>query len=102
MIPGTLKNVTLVHVTTSLDDINQSVETETLKVIPCRMTSIGRAEWSAANQSGLVPAFTLTTFSGNYNGEDKCIVDDKRYVIYRTFERSDHMVELYLKKEAGV
>jgi hypothetical protein len=38
---------------------------------------------------------------GDYNGEDTAEYDGKRYGIYRTYERDDEQVELYLEKKAG-
>lgn len=68
------------------------------------LTSISRAEWVSYAQSGrqgLVPSYVASVFMGDYNGEDTAEYDGKRYGIYRTYERDDEQVELYLEKKAG-
>ena len=38
---------------------------------------------------------------GDYNGESIAEYAGQRYGIYRTYERDDELVELYLEKKAG-
>lgn len=69
------------------------------------LTSISRAEWVSYSQTGrqgLVPAYVATVFMGDYNGESECEYEGKPYGIYRTYERDDEQVELYLEKKAGI
>lgn len=86
------------------DSMGQRTYTTTEKEVLATLSSISRAEWTSYSQSGrqgLVPAYVATTFSGNYSGENECIYDGNHYGIYRTYERDDEQVELYLEKKAG-
>lgn len=86
------------------DDIGQKVATEKSKEVFATLTSITRAEWVSYSQSGrqgLVPAYVASVFMGDYEGEMIAEHDGIRYGIYRTYERDDEQVELYLEKKAG-
>ena len=86
------------------DDMGQKVYTTESKTVYATLTSISRAEWVSYAQTGrqgLVPAYVATVFFGDYHGENECIYDGQTYGIYRTYERDDEQVELYLEKKAG-
>lgn len=86
------------------DSMGQKVYTETKNTVYATLSSISRQEWASyasTGRQGLVPAYTVTTFFGNYNGESLVDIDGVRYGIYRTYERDDEQVELYLEKKAG-
>lgn len=86
------------------DTMGQKVYTETKNTVYGTLSSISRAEWVSYSQTGrqgLVPAYTVTTFFGNYSGESIAEIDGVRYGIYRTYERDDEQIELYLEKKAG-
>ena len=90
--------------TYTTDDIGQKIYTTTSKTVFATITSISRAEWvsySQAGRQGLVPAYVASIFMGDYSGESECVFDGKTYGIYRTYERDDEFVELYLEKKAG-
>lgn len=85
--------------------MGQKVYTTKARTVFATMTSISRAEWtsySQAGRAGLVPAYVATIFFGDYEGENECVYDGKTYGIYRTYERDDEQVELYLEKKAGL
>ena len=97
----TLKLISKAYTT---DTMGQKVATESEKEVYGTLSSISRQEWvsySSTGRQGLVPAYTITTFMGNYNGETIAEFDGKRYGIYRTYERDDEQVELYLEKKVG-
>lgn len=101
------KSVTidLLTKTYTTDDIGQKVYTTATKTVYATLTSISRAEWVSYSQTGrqgLVPAYVATVFMGDYAGENECVYDGKTYGIYRTYERDDEQVELYLDKKAGL
>ena len=96
--------IDLISQTYTTDVIGQRVATEKTNKVFGTLQSISRAEWtsySSTGRSGLVPAYMVTVFMGDYNGESIAEYDGKRYGIYRTYERDDELVELYLEKKAG-
>ncbi len=101
------KSVTidLLKKTYTTDDMGQKVYTTTSRTVFATLTSISRAEWVSYSQTGrqgLVPAYVATIFFGDYEGESQCEYDGQTYGIYRTYERDDEQVELYLEKKAGL
>lgn len=94
--------IDLVSVTYTTDTIGQKVKHETTTTLPATVTSISRAEWTAAGQLGLTPSYVVTVFSGDYAGETSCVLDGVRFAIYRTYSRDDGYTELYLERQAGV
>ena len=97
----TIKLLTKTYTT---DSMGQRTYTTTEKEVFATLSSISRAEWTSYSQSGrqgLVPAYVASVFFGDYNGENECVYDGQTYGIYRTYQRDDEQVELYLEKKAG-
>lgn len=100
------KSVTidLISKTYTTDTMGQRIAAEKSTTVFATLTSISRAEWVSYSQSGrqgLVPSYVASVFAGDYNGEDSAEYNGKRYGIYRTYERDDEQVELYLEEKAG-
>ena len=88
----------------TIDTMGQRIASEKKTTVYATLSSISRAEWtsySSTGRSGLVPAYMATVFMGDYNGESIAEYNGERYGIYRTYERDDEQVELYLEKKAG-
>lgn len=101
------KSVTidLLTKTYTTDDMGQKIYKTKERTVFATLTSISRAEWTSYSQTGrqgLVPAYVATIFMGDYEGESQCVYDGQTYGIYRTYERDDEQVELYLEKKAGI
>ena len=95
--------VTLVVPTYGRDALKQLVKTgEELLHVFCQMESVSQSEWSAAGINGLKAEYKLTVWADEYRNATAAIVDDVRYSIYRTFQRSEDKIELYLTRKAGV
>ena len=97
----TIKLLTKTYTT---DSMGQRAYTTTEKEVFATLSSISRAEWTSYSQSGrqgLVPAYVASVFFGDYNGENECVYEGQTYGIYRTYQRDDEQVELYLEKKAG-
>lgn len=97
----TIKLLTKTYTT---DSMGQRTFTTTEKEVFATLSSISRAEWTSYSQSGrqgLVPAYVASVFFGDYNGENECVYEGQTYGIYRTYQRDDEQVELYLEKKAG-
>lgn len=96
-------SITLVRSHTAKGPLNQSVPAgEDLVEIDCDIKSASRAEWAAAGNRGLKPAFCVTVWTDEYQGETVAILNGQRYGIYRTYTPNDSETELYLHKKAGV
>ena len=91
----------LIGKTFTSDDVGNRIPTETRRMIFTEEQSVTRQEWADAGRRGLNPAFLLMTDKVNYNGEDEVEYNDKRYGIYRTYERGD-VTELYLERKGGL
>lgn len=98
---GKYTAITLISQTYTQDSIGQPVATERRRQVPAEIHSASRAEFSQAGQLGISAAYTAIVLSGNYNGEQVCLFDGDRYAIYRTYEREDEQIELYLQREVG-
>lgn len=94
--------IELVSVTYTADGIGQQVPTETTKSVFCELESVTRSEWATAGQIGLKPEFKATMFSPDYDGQEIVLIGTARYGVYRTFQRKDEAIELYLERKAGV
>lgn len=101
------KSVTidLLKKTYTTDAMGQKIYTTQERTVFATLTSISRAEWTSytqAGRQGLVPAYVANVFFGDYEGESECVYDGQTYGIYRTYERDDEQIELYLEKKAGL
>lgn len=97
--------INLLTKTYTTDDMGQKIYTTKQRTVFATLTSISRAEWTSYSQTGrqgLVPAYVATIFMGDYEGESQCVYNGQTYGIYRTYERDDEQVELYLEKKAGI
>lgn len=84
------------------DSLGQFIDgTETRTEVFVSESSVTRSEFFEAGRSGLNASIVLTTSIYNYNDEEICEYNGRRYAIYRTFARDDEQIELYLKKEGG-
>jgi hypothetical protein len=94
----------LITRTYTTDTMGQKVWTEKSTTVFATLTSVSRQEWTSYSQSGrqgLVPAYVAEVFMGDYSGESIAEYEGIKYGIYRTYERDDEIVELYLEKKAG-
>lgn len=84
-----------------VDCIGQAIDTalET-RTIQCEVDSIGRGEWSTAQQGGYEAEIMAKVFSASYIGESLAQYNGKTYEIYRTFQSGDE-TELYLGTRIG-
>jgi hypothetical protein len=57
--------------------------------------SITRAEFNVAGQQGYKPEMMLVVDSDSYDQEKKVEYKNKKYSIYKTFQRIDGFTELY-------
>lgn len=67
----------------------------------CRVKSISRQEFFQAGEAGLTPTFLFEIHPRDYEGEDTATYRGETYSIYRTYEKSADVMELYVQREAG-
>ena len=83
------------------DCIGQAIdETLETRTIQCKVDSIGRSEWTTAQQGGYEAEALVKVFSASYQGESLAQYNGKTFEIYRTFQDGD-MTELYLGTRIG-
>jgi len=63
--------------------------------------SISQHEFFEAGQLGLTPELKAIVWSFDYKQEDSLKLRNRNYSIYRTYERHDSKIELYLKSRTG-
>lgn len=93
--------ITLVPESYELDAIGQPISAAGAgRTIPCRISSAGRNEWSAAAQGGYNAEYLIEIFTASYQREKIAIIDGQQYTIYRTYQVGD-TTELYLGTRVG-
>lgn len=77
------------------------VETLAEKEVFCQVDSVSANEFFNAGRAGLNPEYRMTMFSGDYSGETMLIYNGATYAIYRTYQRRDDNIELYVERKGG-
>lgn len=97
-----LDNVcTLLSIETIQDDLGQFIKIEKPYLVFCSKLSITRAEHSSAGTSGHKPELMLIVDSDSYENETLVEFENKKYSIYKTFQRVDSFTELYCEVKTG-
>lgn len=84
------------------DELYVQHSQEVRRRIFCQVDSVKRSEFFAAGQSGLSPEFCFIVFPLDYAGETELEFHEKRYAIYRTFQRDTDHLEIYVQRKGGV
>jgi len=87
--------------TQTKDDLGQPIISEKPFMIFCSRLSITRAEHNLAGQSGHKPEMMLVVDSDAYDQEKRLEYHNKKYSIYKTFNRVDGFTELYCEVDAN-
>lgn len=66
-----------------------------------KVTSVTSAEWFEGGRNGLNPEFRFLIFAPEYNGEQILKYNNTYYTIYRTYETTTGVMELYVEKRKG-
>lgn len=78
----------------------QDIETEILKEVFAEKRSISQQEFFNAGQTDIKPTKCFVIYSHEYNDERFLIYENKKYSIYRTYEK-DEDIELYCEVRTG-
>lgn len=92
----------LINIVYNTDEIGQKIPYEEKNLVYVNVRSVSRSEWLNAGQMGLNPAFQVSMFVYDYNGENEVEINDKRYGVYRTYLSTNDTIELYLEEKAGL
>ncbi len=95
------KQLTLVQVTYTTDNIGQRLKIETDRTVFGNVRSVTRTEWVDAGNRGFKPEYQVTMFAPDYAGEGIVKLDGIRYSIYRTYIKQNEEIELYLERRPG-
>jgi SPP1 family predicted phage head-tail adaptor len=85
----------LLSETQTKDALGQPIISEKSFLVFCSKLSITRAEHHVAGQQGFKPEMMLVVDSDSYDQEKKVEYQNKKYTIYKTFQRIDGFTELY-------
>ena len=94
--------INLVQKNYTKDEIGQEIAIETETTIFCSIASVSREEFFTAGKSGIRPSLQLTINRYEYDGQKVCVVNGKRYAIYRTYIGKGETLELYLEEQSGI
>jgi hypothetical protein len=91
----------LVQKTIGKDDLGQPIIAEEPFMVFCAKLSITRQEHNVAGQQGHKPEMLLVVDSDSYDKEKKLEYHNKKYSIYKTFQRIDGFTELFCEVNAN-
>ncbi len=93
--------ITLISKTYTRNAYGVEIPAETEHDIYCDVKSISQREFYAAGENGFKPELRFDVFAYDYNGEDLIEYNGNRYTVYRTFQSSNNVLELYTERKTG-
>ena len=93
--------INLLTATKTQDQYGVWRETLASTQVFCSVESVTAQEFFEGGRNGLNPSYRMVMFSGDYNGESLLEYNGATYSIYRTYQRKDDMVELYVERKGG-
>lgn len=91
----------LLTLKTERDELGQAIKKHVPFMVFCSRLDVTRAEQSSAGLLGMKPEFMLVVDSDSYDYEKALEYQNKRYAIYKSFERFDGFTELYCELKTG-
>jgi hypothetical protein len=71
------------------------------KEVFCTKESVSEKEFFEGARNGFRPEIKFRLFYGDYSHEQIVEYEGTAYEVYRTYVRSDEMIELYVKRREG-
>lgn len=65
------------------------------------VSSVSASEFFEGGKIGIRPSYRMTVFFGDYAGQEMLIYEGKSYAIYRSYQKSNDTVELYVSQKGG-
>lgn len=93
--------VTLYADTVSFDDYGVARTVRTGKEVFCKVDSVTRSEFFEAGRNGLNPEYRISMFFGDYNGENIIGYKGRMYSVYRTYQATTDILEVYVERKGG-
>lgn len=93
--------ITLLSATKTQDQFGVWRETLTERNVFCQVDSVTANEFFNGGRNGLNPEYRMTMFFGDYQGETMLRYNGMTYAIYRTYQRRDDIIELYVERKGG-
>lgn len=91
--------VSLVRVTRVQNEIGDWVEVTTSRQVAADKLSLSRNEFHQAAIAGIKAEMVFLVWTFEYQDEILLDYANKRYEIYRTYDRDDERTELYCRKQ---
>lgn len=93
--------ITLIQNTYTTDLYGVQRPTEKTVSIFAAVDSVTLTEMAEGGRLGLNPDIRFTVFAPEYNGEQVIAYNGKRYGVYRTYNASNDLIELYCERKGG-
>lgn len=93
--------ISLISKTYTLNPIGVPVATEQKNDVFAIKSSVNQSEFYQAGQIGLKPNACYTVRITDYHDEEELEADGQKWTIYRTYDRIDGRVELYVTDRKG-
>lgn len=93
--------ISLISKEYTIDSVGNPKPTPTEREVFATKSSINKSEYYDAGQGGMKPYVCFTVRLTEYKNEDELKEGDQIYTIYRTYNRVDGRVELYVTKRKG-
>lgn len=98
---NSVAKISLIAKSYAVDSIGVPIPDPDPRQVYAYVSSVNQSEFYKAGQAGLKPYACYTVRLTEYNGEDEIEDNGKRYTVYRTYNRTDGRVELYVQKRKG-
>ena len=92
----------LITKTITVNALHQQIEVETESMSFCAELSINSNEFFDAGQNSIKASKVLLIDSEGYLNQESVKYENKKYRVYRVYQRFDGMTELYLEERSGV
>lgn len=79
-----------------------SMPEEDLRPVMCKVDSVSMTEFFEAGKAGLRPEKRFLIHPVEYAGEQEVKYQGLNYSVYRTYERNNDVLELYVERKAGI
>ena len=93
---------TLISFVSDTDEIGNTINNETEKEVFCNIFSCTQSEFFSAAQNGMKAELKIEMWQADYNGESVVEVNNLKYAVYRTYKKSEDIIELYLEEKSGL
>lgn len=94
--------IKLISSTRQQDDYGVWQETLEERSVYCNVQSVSQSEFFEGGRNGLNPEYKFTVFFGDYDGETLVEYEGLTYAVYRTYQKRNDTLELYVERKGGV